>query len=155
MGIMIMDEVQGRFLTLLKQEETILDELHELLQKEMNALKAHDTELIYELVNSKNSLLDKLGMLDKQRQLYVENERNLLLADNTFTNQINFLSEEIKSSLDKCKHQNKINGGIIEMSQLFNKKMLDIVCGNSDKEATYSAEGKNNSGNNQHSIAHV
>ena len=150
-----MDEVQGRFLALLKQEEAALDELHELLKKEMSALKAHNTELIDELINSKNSLLNKLGMLDKQRQLYVENEHNMLHGDNTFTNQINLLSEEIKSSLDKCKHQNKINGGIIEMSQLFNKKMLDIICGNSDQETTYSAEGKNNSRNNQHSLAHV
>ena len=150
-----MDEVQGRFLALLKQEEAALDELHELLKKEMSALKAHNTELIDELINSKNSLLNKLGMLDKQRQLYVENEHNMLHSDNTFTNQINLLSEEIKSSLDKCKHQNKINGGIIEMSQLFNKKMLDIICGNSDQETTYSAEGKNNSRNNQHSLAHV
>ena len=150
-----MDEVQGRFLALLKQEEAALDDLHELLKKEMSALKAHNTELINELINSKNSLLNKLGMLDKQRQLYVDNENNMLHGDNTFTNQINLLSEEIKSSLDKCKHQNKINGGIIEMSQLFNKKMLDIICGNSDQETTYSAEGKNNSRNNQHSLAHV
>lgn len=153
-----MNETQGRFVSLLKQETIVLDELHGLLLKEQGALKERDSELITSLADEKNSLLNKLGMLDQQRQLYVENEEHHdieHMGNTSLANEIKTLSDEIQDGLDKCKHQNNINGGIIEMSQLFNEKILDIVCGNFDKQTTYSAEGKNNSKNNQHSLARV
>jgi len=153
-----MNETQGKFISLLKQEATALEDLYGLLMKELVALKDRDSNLITELSEAKNSMLNKLGILDKQRQLYVENDEhyNEIHASGTiFTNEINNLSSEIEVCLDKCKQQNNINGGIIEMSQLFNEKILDIICGNFDKQTTYSAEGKNNPGNNQHSLARV
>lgn len=153
-----MNETQGRFISLLKQEETALEDLYGLLMKELVALKDRNTDLITELAEAKNSMLNKLGMLDKQRQLYVENEEHyneIHGSNTTFVNEINNLSSDIQVSLDKCKQQNNINGGIIEISQLFNEKILDIIYGNFDKQTTYSAEGKNNSNNNQHSLARV
>ena len=150
-----MDETQEKFLALLKQQESALEDLHNLLTKEMHALKARDTDLLYELIKSKNELLNKVGMLDKQRQLYLEGEEKSLINDSFYINQINNLGEEIKIKLDKCKHQNKINGGIIEMSQLFNEKILNIMQGKTNTEITYSAEGKNKPGNTQHSLARV
>jgi flagellar biosynthesis protein FlgN len=153
-----MNETQGRFVSLLKQETTVLEDLYGLLMKELVALKDRDSDLITDIAEAKNSKLNKLGMLDKQRQLYLENEEhyNEVHGGNTpFVNEIDKLSSEIQICLDKCKQQNNINGGIIEMSQLFNEKILDIMCGNSDKPTTYSAEGKNNSKNSQHSLARV
>ena len=147
--------MQGRFLALLQQEESVLEDLHTLLKQEMDALKSRNTNLIHEILESKNVVLNRLGMLDKQRQLYIEDENNTLVNDNSFLNQINNMSSKIKSSLDKCKHQNKINGGIIEMSQLFNEKILDIMQGNNDKGKLYSAKGKSESNHSQHSIARV
>ncbi|MCZ6805200.1 MAG: hypothetical protein O7D86_15080 [Proteobacteria bacterium] len=68
-----MNETQGRFISLLKQEATTLEDLHGLLMKELLALKDRDSNLIAGLSEAKGSTLNKLGMLDKQRQLYVEN----------------------------------------------------------------------------------
>lgn len=150
-----MNESQARFIELLKQEASALADLHGLLMKELTALNDRNSEKITELAKSKNSLLNKLGVLDKQRQLYIENDEHPLYKNDTFSNNIEALSNEIQTSLDKCRHQNNINGAIIEVSQLFNEKMLDIVCGNSDEEVTYSASGKNDQKNNQRSLAHV
>lgn len=150
-----MNETQGRFIALLKQEASALEDLYALLMKELVALKDRNSDTITELAEAKSSVLNKLAMLDKQRQLYIENEEHPIVEDNPFSDNITTLSSEIEVCLDKCRHQNNINGGIIEMSQLFNEKILDIICGNFDEEVTYSADGKNNAKNNQHSLAHV
>ncbi|GEM_PF-5542937 len=143
-----MNENQGRFTSLLEQEVTTLHDLHALLQEELLALKDRNLDSISKIAEEKNTVLDKLGTLDKERQRYAKND----LAD---TDEIHTLSREIKVCLDKCKQQNNINGGVIEISQLFNEKILDIMSGNPDKQITYGATGKNNSTNNQHSLARV
>ena len=148
-----MSNNQGRLTSILKQETTALENLYSLLMKELVALKDRNSELISELSEEKNTMLNNIEQLDMDRQRCIQEE-----APNeslTFTNEINSLSSEIEICLDKCKQQNSINGGIIEMSQLFNEKMLNIIFGNSDKEMTYSANGKNNSTNNRHSFARV
>jgi flagellar biosynthesis protein FlgN len=153
-----MNETQGRFISLLKQEASALEELYAVLMKELVALKERNTDSIHEITDNKNVLLNKLGMLDKQRQLYFEKDTHsseIYGDDTAFKNTISTLSSDIEVCLDKCKQQNNINGGIIEMSQLFNEKILDIISGNVDKDITYSAEGKNSSGKNQHSLARV
>ncbi len=150
-----MDETQGRFLALLQQESSLLDELYQLLKEETKALKEKNIELIEKLLDSKNSLLDKLGMLDKQRQLYVDTEASKTLMEESMGKKVQEMNHSIQESLDNCKHQNSINGGIIEVTQLFNQKILDIVNGHSEQENTYSAEGKNRTRPNQHSIARV
>ena len=153
-----MNETQGRFVSLLKQESSALEDMHGLLMKELIALKNRNSDVIAELAEAKNSILNKLGMLDKQRQLYVENEEHyneIHGGDVIFANEVNKLSSKINLCLDKCKQQNNVNGGIIKMSQLFNEKILDILSGNFDKQTIYSAEGKNYSESNQHSLARV
>lgn len=150
-----MDEIQGRFLLLLEQESALLNELYELLMEETTALKERNTEMISTLVGSKNNLLNKLGVLDKQRQLYMETEAPKLAFAENFEKRIKEMNSSIQTALDNCKHQNKINGGIIEVSQLFNNRILDIVRGQNAQESTYSAEGKNENNNSLNSIARV
>ncbi len=153
-----MSETQGRFLSLLRQEISVLSELHDVLIKELVALKERNTDLVAELSEEKTSMLDKLGMLDNQRQLYLENEKHhyeIHDEKTSFSSEVKLLNNEIQNYLKKCKQQNKINGGVIEISQLFNEKILDIFYGNTDKQTTYSAEGRNKSNNDQHSLARV
>ncbi len=150
-----MDETQGRFLALLQQESTLLDELYQLLKQETKALKEKNIELINKLLESKNVLLDKLGMLDKQRQLYIEREASQTPMEESMGLKVQEMNRSIQERLDNCKHQNNINGGIIEVTRLFNQKILDIVHGQPNQENTYSAEGKNRTRHTQHSIARV
>jgi len=146
-----MNADHGRLISILKQEETALEDLYGILIKELVALKERDTDSLNKLTEKKNAMLNNLGVIDKERQLFVETETNNV----TFTNEITSLSNDIEECLNKCKKQNSINGGIIEMSQLFNEKILNIICGNSEEPTTYSATGKNISKNNQNSRARV
>ncbi|GJM04482.1 MAG: hypothetical protein DHS20C09_04730 [marine bacterium B5-7] len=153
-----MNETQVRFLSLLKQETSLLDELHAALLNELVALKERNIDLINELSEAKTLMLDQLGMLDNQRQLYLENENHhyeIHDEETSFSNEVKLLNSEIQDFLKKCKQQNKINGGIIEIGQLFNEKILDIIYGNTNKQTTYSAEGRNKSNIGQHSLARV
>jgi flagellar biosynthesis/type III secretory pathway chaperone len=153
-----MNEVQARFIALLKQETSVLDELHELLLKENTALKERDSQLITSLADEKNTRLNQLGMLDTQRQLYIDDEthhQEIYVDETSYSLKIRQLNNDIAEALKNCKHQNKVNGGIIELSQLFNTKILDIMNGDFDKQTTYSAEGKNKADTNQHSFARV
>lgn len=148
-----MDNHQGRLRTILRKESTALSDLYGLLMKELVALKERDADLIGELSKEKNTLLNQLSEFDKERQLCSNDE--IEKESSNYSNDIEKLSSEIQVCLDKCKKQNDINGGIIEMSRLFNEKMLDIICGNFDKQMTYGETGKNDKGNNQHSLARV
>ncbi|MGB1800058.1 MAG: flagella synthesis protein FlgN [Gammaproteobacteria bacterium] len=144
-----MNDHQGRLQSLLKQESSVLEDLYTVLQKELLALKERNFESISSLAEEKNMLLVNLEKLDRDRQQYSQE------TETSVTNEIAQLQSEIKVYLDKCQKQNSINGGIIEVSKLFNEKMLDIISGNDTKEATYGATGKNNSNKNQHSLGRV
>ncbi len=150
-----MDETQGRIVNLLEEEASLLKKLNELLLEETEALKAKDINLVDELTASKTSLLDQLGVMDKQRQLYLDTGNNAPVYDQTFEVKVSEMKTTIQGLLDECKHQNKINGSIIEISQMFNSKIMDIVLGHNSQDETYSAEGKNYTKNYQNSIARV
>ena len=148
---MIMETNQGRLKSLLQQESSTLEDLYAVLMKELVALKERDTESVTLLSQEKNTLLNELQKLDKERQLCLQSTSSQT-GNTGFIDGINQLTNEIEACLNKCKKQNSINGGIIEMSKLFNEKMLDIICGNADKETTYGSTGKNNTDKNQHSL---
>ena len=150
-----MNENQGKLKSLLQQESATLENLLAALMKEHRALKERNAESVSQLSEEKSILLNELETLDKERQLYLQGVSQKEKSDSHIKNEIKQLNSEIEVSLDKCKKQNNINGGIIEMSKLFNEKMLDIICGNTAKETTYSATGKNNTGKNQHSLGRV
>ena len=150
---MIMESNQGRLKSLLQQESSTLEDLYETLMKELIALKERDADSVTLLSQEKNTLLNELQKLDTERQLYLQSSFSKASAG--VTDEINQLTNEIEACLKKCKKQNSINGGIIEMSKLFNEKMLDIICGNADKETTYGSTGKNNTDKNQHSLGRV
>jgi flagellar biosynthesis protein FlgN len=143
---------QGRLTSILQQEASTLEDLYSVLMKELVALKDRNTESIGMLSEEKDKMLNKLAMLDKERQRCAENNEE---NNTSYTDDISELNNEIEFCLEKCKRQNSINGGIIEMSQLFNEKMLNIICGNFDNDNTYSASGKNNIKNNLHSLGRV
>ena len=144
---------QGRFKSLLQKESSILEDLYAVLLQEFSALKERNSEAITLLAKEKDSLLNKLEKLDQERQLFLESNDQASIPNNS--DEINHLKSEIERCLDKCKKQNNINGGIIEVSKLFNEKMIDIISGNTTKENTYGATGKNNSDRNQHSLGRV
>ena len=148
-----MNSSQGRLKSLLQQESSALEDLYAVLMKELVALKERNSDTITVLSEEKDTLLNNLEMLDRERQQCLQ--ENTQASEQHITNEINQLSSEIEICLNKCQKQNSINGGIIEMSKLFNEKMLDIICGSSAKEVTYGSTGKNNTDKSQHSLGRV
>ena len=126
-----MNDNQGRLTSLLKQESTALESLYAVLMKELVALKERNSESIISLSKEKNNLLNNLENLDRERQLCLQDKAQINTP--VVSDEINQLSNEIEICLSKCKKQNSINGGIIEVSKLFNEKMLDIICGNTKR----------------------
>ncbi len=150
-----MGNTQARLESLLQQESAALENLHIAMLKEHHALKERNAESVSKLSEEKNILLNKLETLDKERSLYLQSVSHAEKSSSNVNNQINQLSNEIKTCLNKCKKQNNINGGIIEVSTLFNEKMLDVICGNTSKETTYASTGKSNTNKKQHSLGRV
>lgn len=141
-----MHDVQGRLIDLYNEERECLGSLHELLVHEVAHIRRRNTSEIDNCAKSKGQILEKLDNLDKERQVFLES-----LESGTGTQQTNIqesrkivsLKASIQSLLDECRHQNHINGSVIEISQLFNRQILDIIRGVPGDQTTYNATGKN------------
>lgn len=147
-----MNEIQGRFIRLLQQEAEILDNLYALLSEETDILKANDVDNLHEVTSNKHRLLDQLGTLDKQRQLFMDDAT--LLNNEQFNSEIDELNKLIQSKLNQCRHRNNVNGGMIEVRQQFNTRILNVLHGDSSNESTYGASGSNTE-KNKNTIARV
>jgi len=150
-----MDETQDKLKSLLQQQSAALENLHTTLMEEYHALKERNAESVNKLSGEKNRLLNELETLDKERQRYLLSVTQNEKSNVNINHEIKQLSDEIEVSLNNCKQQNNINGGIIEMSKSFNENMLNIICGNTNKETTYASTGKSNTNKNQHSLGRV
>ncbi len=150
-----MNEEQGRFVELLKQESNLLDDLFQLLEQEKDVLKARDNGLLEALIDSKNEILNKISILDKQRELFMTNQNQMDSTSERFKKTSKDISEELSAKLERCKIQNKINGGLIEVSKLFNEKIINIVRGYAEQQMTYNETGTNIGHQSQQSIARV
>jgi len=151
----MINDYQGRLLTLFNQQLESLKELHRVLLDECEALKQRDTTLIEALAEKKHQLLNIIAELDNKRQIHTDNlphdAINILFDDN----QIVFIKNEIDDLLQQCRHQNQINGGIIEINQLFCSKVLDIVRGEYGDNELYGASGKNLGSHTAQSLARI
>ena len=146
---------QGRIIEILTSELTVLKELHELLCKEHSALKNKDNDLVDKYNLSKSALLKQLDELEIKRQQCVTNNPERTGLERTLTAEQQELESKINHYLDQCKHQNRINGSIIEISLLFSHRIMDIFKGNITNGETYGASGKNENKNAPHRIAQV
>lgn len=147
-----MDETQGRFIRLLQQEADTLDQINTMLTEEAEVIKKNNIDRLDEITSSKHQLLDQLGILDKQRQLYMDDET--LLNNDQFVSNVNEINSVIQKKLDQCRQLNEVNGGMIEVRQQFNTRILNVIHGEETSETTYSANGTSND-QNKNSIARV
>ena len=147
-----MDETQGRFIKLLQQEADLLDNINILLSEETEVLKANDIQRLNDITDNKHQLLNQLGTVDKQRQLYMEDET--LMNDDQFVSQIEEVNSAIQKKLEQCHHLNTVNGGMIEIRQQFNTRILNLLHGDTSNESTYSAKGTSNE-RNKNTIARI
>ncbi len=120
----------------------VLKEMVDVLELEQSNLKNRKFDNMNSCTGEKETLLTRLAQLDAQR--------HSLTGDSTAQAKKEVdsrTSKVIESLLEKCRDLNIVNGGIVEISKQFNRRMLDTILGAaSEDNKLYDATG-NNSGN--------
>ncbi len=124
-------------------------ELLATLKREHRALIEHSTEDIKDTAAVKERLIRDLEELSvRQREILREGGIDQDKTDlNAYFNRpgretLHRQYQELYSLLSQCHHQNRINGGIIEMGQHFTQQILDILHGVSAESKLYGPTGK-------------
>ncbi|HED36018.1 MAG TPA: flagellar protein FlgN [Gammaproteobacteria bacterium] len=144
-------------LSLLQSIDKHSRELLTLLKQEKQALGSQDFEQLKQLANNKQTLLDKLQLLDAQRdkkfssllQQSHTSEKNT--SDENFNSYITSTHNTAlinqwavtQKSIAGCQQQNEINGQILRKQGQLNLEMLSILTGANQQHPaqTYTADG--------------
>lgn len=155
---MTYQDLQGNLHNILIGCATQIEKLAALLQDEHAALTARDVAAVEACTKRKHELLAHLEILDRQRNeasalLDNHNEagNNGVASDDDFTE----LKQQIKTLLDKCRHQNDINGAIIDISTQFSKRILEVMLGVASSESLYDSTGRNSKTSSYQSVARI
>lgn len=124
-------------LVLLKQQHQQLVQLNELLLLEREAFAGRSPQQVEQVSQQKMAALDSLQTTDKQ------------ISDNFSQDDFNSediiaIKAEIDNTLSDLKHQNEVNGKILQHKQLGANMLKEILIGSrKDKSATtYNQLGK-------------
>ncbi len=129
-------------------------ELLDLLQDEETALRQRNAEELKECVQRKQELLQQFEA-DAVKRLTLDKSLNSDSISLSLKASVQNKKEQLKPLLDSVQHQNRINAGIVKVSQDFTQKMLDIVRGQPFQQAIYNAFGQSKKQSNNQSLAKV
>lgn len=155
---MIYQDLQSDLHDILTGCATQLDKLVTLLQEEHEALTARDVTAVQACTVRKHELLAQLEILDQQRNkasVLLDNHNEAVNNGVATKDDFTELKQQIKTLLDKCRHQNDINGAIIDISTQFNKRILDVMLGGSSSESLYDSAGRKSRTNPYQSVAKI
>ncbi len=134
-------------LSLIQNIQTLSQQLFECLTLEKQALDDNQLTELTEISTQKQSLLEQLDTLDKQRianssakdfNALIENSKNPALIEQW---------SSTRQSIAACQQQNEINGRLLSKRNQLNQEILSILSGRSQTTAeTYDAQG-NQTGN--------
>jgi len=141
-------QIQFRARQLLQNYVATLEDLAGVLQDENLALLDRNFSALELNTGRKEELLRLLADLDR--------DRDQMLSDTAvdpaqIRNNEPFaqLNRKILATAGACREQNEINGAIIEISSLFNQRLLELMLGKSGQERLYDAKGKDQNGHGQ------
>ncbi len=129
-------------------------ELLDLLQDEEEALRQRDAEELKECIRRKQDLLQQFEA-DAEKRLTLDKILNLDSISLPLKDSVQDRKKQLKTLMDSVQHQNRINAGIVKVSQDFTQKMLDIVRGQPFQQAMYNAFGQSKKQSNNQSLAKV
>lgn len=114
-----------------KSNEEKLTAFWDLLTEEFAALKHRDLETITRLSESKTQLLSALNLIDQQARSQAENEAEYQQWRSQFI-----------AMLKRCRMQNDINGKLIELNLVSNRRLAAVLAKARDKDSlTYNGHG--------------
>lgn len=133
---------------LLRREADCAAALLKLLQREREALKGRDADEIGRIAAEKEVLVRELdGHGARQEQLFrlagIDPEREDLQEAIAVTGSdaLSRAWQEVLNRLEECRHQNQINGAIVDMSQRFTQQVLDLIRGIPANTRLYGPSG--------------
>jgi len=144
-------------LSLLQSINTHSKALLTLLKQEKQALDHHNFEQLNQLASSKQNLLDKLQLLDTQREKKISpphkqgHKQKKQNSDESFTAYIASTHDSAlinqwaitRKAIAQCQQQNEINGRILRKQSQLNLEMLSVLTGANQQHSaqTYTADG--------------
>ncbi|WP_426008362.1 flagella synthesis protein FlgN [Aeromonas salmonicida] len=125
--------------SLLHTQDEYLSRMQGLLEEEFNLLKQHQALALPELAERKQKLLADIEVLDQTLARQPELQQQL----SAFPEQMNALREK----LDACQEQNDVNGRLLELSIVSNRRLASFLSQLRDRNSlTYDAKGNTRSG---------
>ncbi|CAJ1815056.1 flagella synthesis protein FlgN [Aeromonas salmonicida] len=122
--------------SLLHTQDEYLSRMQGLLEEEFNLLKQHQALALPE---RKQKLLADIEVLDQTLARLPELQQQL----SAFPEQMNTLREK----LDACQEQNDVNGRLLELSIVSNRRLASFLSQLRDRNSlTYDAKGNTRSG---------
>jgi len=144
-------------LSLLQSIDKHSRELLKHLKQEKQTLDNQDFEQLKQLANNKQTLLDKLQLLDAQRDkkfsslLQQSHKSEKKTSDENFNSYITSTHNTAlinqwaatRKSIAECQQQNEVNGRILRKQGRLNLEMLSILTGANQQHSaqTYTADG--------------
>lgn len=150
MNAMLDNNVRDFLVTTMSREQSLCNELYELLSDEQSCYETQDIDKLNGILKQKHKILDTLEESSKHR-LGVFGIKPLLNNHQTlFEHQIQGDStvvkqwEALKQQMFRCKVQNEINGKIISLSQKSLERTMNIFKQSlrPNNLTTYSSKGK-------------
>lgn len=125
--------------SLLHTQDEYLSRMQGLLEEEFNLLKQHQALALPELAERKQKLLADIEVLDQTLARQPKLQQQL----SAFPEQMNALREK----LDACQEQNDVNGRLLELSIVSNRRLASFLSQLRDRNSlTYDAKGNTRSG---------
>lgn len=129
-------------LSLLASIQQYSQQLHDCLIQEKQALDANQYEHLCELASEKQSLVDQLQALDKQRVANSPDaDFNDFIANSNDPSLIKQW-EHTQKIIRLCQQQNEVNGRLLYKRNKINQETIAILSGRDKQTAqTYDAQG--------------
>ena len=125
--------------SLLHTQDEHLSQMQSILEEEFSLLEKHQALALPELTERKQLLLAEIENLDKQLAQLPELAQKLAAYPDEMT--------RIREKLDACQEQNDLNGRLLELSIVSNRRLASFLSQLRDRNSlTYDAKGNTRSG---------
>lgn len=125
--------------SLLNAQDEYLSQMQAILAEEFDLLKQHQALALPALAERKQQLLATIEALDKRLAELPDLQQQLA----AFPTQLSAL----QTKLDACQEQNDLNGRLLELSIISNRRLASFLSKMRDRSSmTYDAKGNTRSG---------
>jgi flagellar biosynthesis/type III secretory pathway chaperone len=141
-----MEQIQLKMQSYLEQLNLLLNHLNE----EYEALKSRDITALDECLKLKEKTITDLESFENENKSCLKQANKEGASD-----ELSFFRKKIKNVIDKCNKQNQVNGALIDISNQFNQRMIDIMLGKEKEADIYDTQGKGEAAYSSNSVVRV